>query len=53
MKTGKMTMDYDLETKAVSVHIELENGTVWLSKNQIADIWRIYFCRDYEFTKPL
>lgn len=42
MKTGKMTMDYDLETKAVSVHIELENGTVWLSKNQIADMFGVY-----------
>lgn len=42
MKTGKMTMDYDPETKAVSVHIELENGTVWLSKNQIADMFGVY-----------
>lgn len=42
MKTGKMTMDYDPQTKAVSVHIELENGTVWLSKNQIADLFGVY-----------
>ncbi len=35
-------MDYDPETKAVSVHIELENGTVWLSKNQIADMFGVY-----------
>lgn len=42
MKTGKMTMDYDPETKAVSVHIELANGTVWLSKNQIADLFGMY-----------
>ena len=42
MKTGKMTMDYDLETKAVSVHIELVDGTVWLNKNQIADMFGVY-----------
>ncbi len=42
MKTGKMTMDYDLETKAVSVHIELENGTVWLTKSQIAELFGVY-----------
>ncbi|CDN30458.1 Putative DNA-binding protein in cluster with Type I restriction-modification system [Mucinivorans hirudinis] len=42
MKTGKMTMDYNPETKAVSVHIELENGTVWLTKSQIAELFGVY-----------
>lgn len=42
MKTGKMTMDYNLETKSISVNIELANGTVWLSKNQIADLFGVY-----------
>lgn len=32
MKTGKMTMDYNPETKSISVNIELADGTVWLSK---------------------
>lgn len=35
-------MVYDFETKAVSVHIELENCTVWLSINQIADMFGLY-----------
>lgn len=42
MKTGKMTMDYNPETKAISVNIELENGTVWLSKHQIEDLFGVY-----------
>lgn len=42
MKTGKMTMDYNPETKSISVNIELADGTVWLSKNQIADMFGVY-----------
>ena len=42
MKTGKMTMDYNPGTKAVSVYIELENGTVWLTKSQIAELFGVY-----------
>lgn len=42
MKTGRMTMDYNPGTKAVSVHIELENGTVWLTKSQIAELFGVY-----------
>lgn len=42
MKTGRMTMDYNPETKAVSVHIGLENGTVWLTKSQIAELFGVY-----------
>lgn len=42
MKTGKMTMDYNPDTKLISVNIELADGTVWLSKNQIADMFGVY-----------
>ena len=39
MNTGKMTMDYNSETKSISVNIELADGTVWFSKNLIADLF--------------
>lgn len=42
MNTGKMTMDYNSETKSISVNIELADGTVWFSKNQIADLFGVY-----------
>lgn len=42
MKTGKMTIDYSPDTKSITVNIELADGTVWLSKNQIADMFGVY-----------
>ncbi len=42
MKTGKMTIDYNPDTKSITVNIELADGTVWLSKNQIADMFGVY-----------
>jgi len=42
METGKMSINYNPETKGISVNIELANGTVWLTKTQIADIFNVY-----------
>ena len=42
METGKMTMDYNPDTKSVSVHIELVDGTVWLTKSQIVELFGVY-----------
>ena len=42
MKRGKMTIDYNLETNRVSVHIELVDGTVWLTKSEICELFGVY-----------
>jgi hypothetical protein len=42
METGEMSIKYNPETKGISVNIELANGTVWLTKTQIADIFNVY-----------
>ena len=42
MKTAKMTIDYNPDTKSITVNIELADVTVWLSKNQIADMFDVY-----------
>lgn len=42
MEKGKMSINYNPETKGISVNIELSNGTVWLTKTQIADVFNVY-----------
>lgn len=43
METGNITIQVKEETKKLSVHIQLsEDGTVWLTKHQIADLFDVY-----------
>ena len=44
METGKIEIRVKEETKQLSVHIQLsEDGTVWLTKHQISDLFGVYF----------
>lgn len=43
METGKIEIQFKENTNKLSVHIQLsENGTVWLTKHQIADLFGVY-----------
>lgn len=43
MKTGIIEIQFKENTNKLSVHIELsEDGTVWLTKYQIADLFNVY-----------
>lgn len=41
MERGKMTIDRNMQTGAISVQIELVNGTVWLTKHEIARMFEV------------
>ena len=43
METGKIDMQFKEKTDKLSVNIQLsEDGTVWLTKHQIADLFGVY-----------
>lgn len=43
METGKIEIQFKENTNKLSVHIQLsEDGTVWLTKHQIADLFDVY-----------
>lgn len=43
METGKIDIQFKETTNKLSVHIVLsEDGTVWLTKHQIADLFEVY-----------
>lgn len=43
METGKIEIQFKENTNKLSVHIQLsEDGTVWLTKHQVADLFDVY-----------
>lgn len=43
METGKIEIQFKENTNKLSVHIQLsKDGTVWLTKHQIADLFDVY-----------
>ena len=43
METGKIEIQFKENTNKLSVHIQLsEDGTVWLTKHQIVDLFGVY-----------
>lgn len=42
MKCGKITIDLNVKNSDVSVYIELVDNTVWLTKSEIAYLFRVF-----------
>lgn len=42
MERGRMNIDHNLQTGAISVRIELVDGTVWMTKHEIAEMFGVF-----------